>query len=48
MNREKLASIAAICVPLAFIGGWSTGGFGMAIGSTVLWILIYIAVKPKS
>lgn len=45
--RDKLANVAAVCIPLAFIGGWSQGGIGMAIGSAFLWSIIFAVIRPK-
>jgi hypothetical protein len=45
--RDKFATMAAVFVPLAFIGGFSQGGIGMAIGSAVFWGIVFLFVRPK-
>jgi hypothetical protein len=46
--RDKLATVAAVCVPLAFIGGFSQGGLGMAIVSAIFWAVVFLIVRPKN
>jgi len=46
--RDKLATVAAVCVPLAFIGGFSQGGLGMAIVSAIFWAVVFLVVRPKN
>jgi hypothetical protein len=45
--REKFANMAAVFVPLAFIGGFSQGGVGMALGAAVFWGIVFLLVRPK-
>jgi hypothetical protein len=45
--RTKLATVAAIFVPLAFVGGLSQGGIGLALGSAIFWAVIFLVVRPK-
>jgi hypothetical protein len=45
--RNKLATVAAIFVPLAFVGGLSQGGIGLALGSAIFWAVIFLVVRPK-
>jgi hypothetical protein len=45
--RNKFATVAAIFVPLAFIGGLSQGGIGLALGSAIFWAVIFLVVRPK-
>jgi hypothetical protein len=45
--RDKFATVAAVFVPLAFIGGLSQGAIGLAIGSAVFWAVVFLLVRPK-
>lgn len=45
--RDKFAMVAAVFVPLAFIGGFSQGGVGLAIASAIFWAVIFLLVRPK-
>lgn len=45
--RDKFAMVAAVFVPLSFIGGFSQGGVGMAIGSAIFWAVVFLLVRPK-
>jgi hypothetical protein len=45
--RNKFATVAAVFIPLGFFGGLFQGGIGQAIGSAVVWTVIYLIVKPK-
>ncbi len=45
--RNKFATVAAIFVPLTFIGGLSQGGIGLALGSAIFWAVIFLVVRPK-
>jgi hypothetical protein len=45
--RDKFANILAVFVPLAFIGGYSQGGIGLAIGAAVFWGIVFLIVRPK-
>ena len=45
--RSKFATVAAVFVPLGFIGGLTQGGIGVAIGSAIFWAVVFILVRPK-
>ena len=45
--RDKLATVAAVFVPLAFIGGFSQGGIGLALGAAVFWGIVFLFIRPK-
>ena len=45
--RRKLAMVAAVFVPLGFIGGLSQGGIWMAIGGAAFWAVVFLIVRPK-
>jgi hypothetical protein len=45
--RNKFATMAAVFVPLGFIGGLVQGSIGLAIGSAVTWAIIFVIVRPK-
>ena len=45
--RNKFATVAAVFVPLGFIGGLVQGSIGLAIGSAVTWAIIFLFVRPK-
>jgi hypothetical protein len=45
--RVKFAKVAAIFVPLGFIGGLTQGSIGIAIGSAVFWAIVFQVVRPK-
>jgi hypothetical protein len=46
--RDKFATISAVFVPLAFLGGFSQGGVGLAIGGAVFWAVVFLVVRPKN
>jgi hypothetical protein len=46
--RSKLATAAAVFVPLGFIGGLTQGSIGLAIGSAFTWAIVFLIVRPKS
>jgi hypothetical protein len=46
--RSKFATVAAIFVPLGFLGGIAQGSFGIAIGSAITWAIIFLIVRPKN
>jgi hypothetical protein len=46
--RNKFATVAAVFVPLAFIGGLSQGGVGLAIGSAGFWAVVFLVVRFKN
>ncbi len=45
--RNKFATVAAVFVPLGFIGGLTQGSIGVAIGSAVFWAVVFLVVRPK-
>ena len=45
--RSKFATVAAVFVPLGFIGGLSQGSVWIAIGSAVFWAIVFVVIKPK-
>jgi hypothetical protein len=45
--RDKFATVAAIFVPLGFIGGITQGSIAIAIGSAIFWAIIFLIVRPK-
>lgn len=45
--RDKFATVAAVFVPLGFIGGLTQGSFGIAIGSAIFWAVVFLLVRPK-
>ena len=45
--RDKFATVAAAFIPLGFFGGLFQGGIGEAIGSAVVWTVIFLVVRPK-
>lgn len=45
--RIKFAKVAALFVPLGFIGGLTQGSFGIAIGSALFWAIVFQVVRPK-
>ena len=44
--RSKFATVAAVFVPLGFIGGLTQGSIGVAIGSAVFWAVVFLVVRP--
>lgn len=46
--RQKFAAIAAVFVPIGFIGGLIQGSIGLGIGSAFIWLVIFLVVKHKS
>jgi len=45
--RNKFATVAAVFVPLGFIGGLTQGSIGVAIGSAIFWAVVFLFVRPK-
>ena len=45
--RDKFATMAAVFVPLAFIGGISQGSVGFAIAGAIFWAVIFLLVRSK-
>ena len=46
--RNKFATVAAVFVPLGFLGGIVQGSFGIAVGSAIAWAIIFLIVRPKN
>jgi hypothetical protein len=44
---NKFTTVAAIFVPLGFIGGLIQGSIGIAIGSAVFWAIVFLIVRRK-
>jgi hypothetical protein len=47
MMRDKFATVAAVFIPLGFLGGISQGSIGIAFGSAITWAIIFLIVRPK-
>lgn len=45
--RDKFATVAAVFVPLGFLGGILQGSISLAIGSAITWAIIFLVVRPK-
>jgi len=45
--RDKFATVSAVFVPLAFIGGISQGGIWLGIASAMFWAIVFLIVKAK-
>jgi hypothetical protein len=45
--RDKFATVAAVFVPLGFLGGILQGSISLAIGSAIAWAIIFLVVRPK-
>ena len=45
--RDKFATVAAVFVPLGFLGGIFEGSVGIAVGSAIFWCIIFLIVRPK-
>jgi hypothetical protein len=45
--RNKFATVAAVFVPLGFIGGLTQGSIGQAVGSAIFWALVFLVVRPR-
>jgi hypothetical protein len=45
--RDKFATVAAVFVPLGFIGGIAQGSIGVAVGSAIFWGIVFLIVRPK-
>ncbi len=46
--KNKFATVAAIFVPLGFIGGLIQGSVAIAVGSAVFWGIVFLVVRPKN
>ena len=45
---SSFTTMAAVFVPLGFIGGLLQGSIGIAIGSAIFWGVVYAFLKSKS
>ena len=45
--RNKFATVAAVFVPLGFLGGIFQGSIELAVGSAITWAIIFLFVRPK-
>jgi len=45
--RNKFATVAAVFIPLGFLGGILQGSIGLAVGSAITWAVIFLIVRPK-
>jgi Mg2+ and Co2+ transporter CorA len=45
--RSKFARVAAVFVPLSFLGGLFGGNIGLAVGSAITWAVIFLIVRTK-
>jgi hypothetical protein len=45
--RDEFATVAAVFVPLGFLGGILQGSISLAIGSAITWAIIFLVVRPK-
>lgn len=45
--RDKFATVAAVFVPLGFIGGLTQDSIGIAIASAIFWGVVFLVVRPK-
>jgi len=45
--RDKFATVAAVFVPLGFLGGIFQGSIGIAFGSAIFWGIVFVIVRPK-
>ena len=45
--RNNFATVAAVFVPLGFIGGLTQGSIAVAIGSAIFWAVVFLVVRPK-
>ena len=46
--QSKLAMVAAVFIPLGFLGGVLQGSIGIAIGSAIFWAVVFFLIKPKN
>ena len=46
--QNKFATVAAVFVPLGFIGGLSQGGIWLGIASAIFWAIVFLVVRPKN
>ena len=45
--RNKFATVAAVFIPIGFLGGIFQGSIGLAVGSAITWAVIFLIVRPK-
>ena len=45
--RDKFATVAAVFVPLGFVGGLLQGSIVGAIASAIVWFTIFLIVRPR-
>ena len=45
--RDKFATMAAVFIPLGFIGGLIEGSIAIALASATFWAVIFAIVRPK-
>ena len=45
--RDKFATVAAVFIPLGFIGGLTQGSIGIAVGSAIFWGIVFVVIRPK-
>ena len=45
--RSKFATVAAVFIPLGFIGGLTQGSIGIAMGSAIFWTVVFLVIRPK-
>ena len=45
--NNKIANVAALFVPLGFIGGISMGSIWVGVGSAIFWAVVFLVVRPK-
>jgi hypothetical protein len=46
--RDKFATVAAVFIPLGFLGGLFQGSILLGIGSAIFWAIIFSIVRPKN
>ena len=45
--NNRIANVAALFVPLGFIGGISMGSIWVGVGSAIFWAVVFLVVRPK-
>jgi len=46
--KDKFATVAALFIPLGFLGGLFQGSILLGIGSAIFWAIIFSIVRPKN
>jgi ABC-type transporter Mla maintaining outer membrane lipid asymmetry permease subunit MlaE len=46
--KDKFATVAAVFIPLGFLGGLLQGSILLGIGSAIFWAIIFSIVRPKN